>query len=86
MAEPFVPVRVRCYAGYRSEEMPRSLELEGREVPVDEVLDRWLEPGGRYFRVRAGDDVFLLRHAVDGDRWELRREGSPKRGAQPSRP
>ena len=86
MAEPFVRVRVRCYAGYRSEETPRSLWLEDREVPVDEVLDRWLEPGYRYFRIRAGDRVFLLRHDVDGDRWELRLEESPERGAQPSRP
>jgi hypothetical protein len=39
---------------------------------VAEVLDRWLAPDHRYFKVRASDGgVYLLRHDVESQRWEL---------------
>ena len=65
-------IRVSCYAGYRGEETPERFFLNEREVAVDEVLDRWLAPDHRYFKVR-GDDraVYILRHDVPSDRWEL---------------
>lgn len=66
-------LKVDCHAGYRGEETPRRLELEGRRVEVVEVLDRWYGPDHRYFKLR-GDDgaVYLLRHDEGADRWELR--------------
>jgi hypothetical protein len=68
---PFV-VRVECYAGHRGEETPRRFFLGARKIEVIEVLDRWLAPDHRYFRVR-GDDGgrYLLRHDVAADKWEL---------------
>jgi hypothetical protein len=66
-------VKVDSYAGYRGEEAPRRLDLGGRHVEVVEVIDRWLGPDHRYFKLR-GDDgaVYLLRHDEAADRWELR--------------
>jgi hypothetical protein len=66
-------VKVECHAGYRGEETPRRVELDGRRVEVVEVLDRWYGPDHRYFKLR-GDDgaVYLVRHDEQADRWELR--------------
>jgi len=65
-------VAVRCYAGHRGEESPRAFSLGEREVAVIEEIDRWLDPAHRYFKVR-GDDghVYILRHDVPSDTWEL---------------
>lgn len=65
-------INVSCYAGYRGEQEPRSFELSGRNVEVTEILDRWLAPDHRYFKVR-GDDggAYILRHDEEEERWEL---------------
>ncbi|HVI75400.1 MAG TPA: hypothetical protein VM683_10505 [Anaeromyxobacteraceae bacterium] len=73
-------VKVDCYAGYRDEETPRRLELDGRRVEVVEVIDRWFGLDHRYFKVR-GDDggIYLLRLDDPEQRWELKmleRDGS----------
>ena len=65
-------VRVECYAGHRGEQEPRCFWLDERTVLVEEILDRWLAPEHRYFKLR-GDDgaTYILRHATRSDRWEL---------------
>lgn len=65
-------VRVACYAGYRGEETPRRFFLGERRVEVLEVLDRWLSPDHRYFRLK-GDDgaAYILRHDPGSGSWEL---------------
>jgi hypothetical protein len=65
-------VRVECHAGYRGEETPRRFFLGARPVEVREVVDRWLAPDHRYFKV-AGDDggVYILRHDVESGEWEM---------------
>lgn len=65
-------VRVECYAGYRGEEEPRRFWLGERAIEVAEIIDRWLAPEHRYFKVR-GDDAatYILRHDTRADRWEL---------------
>jgi hypothetical protein len=72
MTERSIEVRVECYSGYRGEETPRSFYLESRRIEVLEVLDRWLAPDHRYFKLR-GDDgaVYILRHDSAAGRWEL---------------
>ena len=43
-----------------------------RAVGVVDVVDRWLDPDHRYFKVAADDGgTYILRHDVPGDRWEL---------------
>lgn len=65
-------LHVECYAGYRGEETPQRFQWAARRVEIVEVLDRWLDPRHRYFKVR-GDDgaVYILRHDAASDRWEL---------------
>jgi hypothetical protein len=72
MTEEILPVRVVCYAGYRDEETPRYFYIGDRRVVVTEVLDSWLAPEHRYFKVCGNDSgLYILRHDVASDRWEL---------------
>lgn len=50
-----LPVNVECYAGYRGEETPRRVGLAGAKIEIAEVVDRWLAPDHRYFKVREVD-------------------------------
>jgi hypothetical protein len=39
---------------------------------VVEVLDRWLAPDHRYFKVKGDDsDVYIVRHDPAANAWEL---------------
>ena len=65
-------LRVECYAGYRGEESPTRFFLGHREVGVIDVVDRWLGPDYRYFKVRGSDGgIYILRHDTFRARWEL---------------
>jgi hypothetical protein len=65
-------IRVRCYAGHRGEEEPRAFELGDRHLEVIEIIDRWLAPDHRYFKVQADDDnVYILRHDEAAGEWEM---------------
>ena len=64
---------VECYAGYRGEEEPRRFTWRGEEVAVAEILDRWLDPNHRYFKVLSNNqDVYMLRHDTRSGVWEIR--------------
>ena len=65
-------IRVVCYAGYRGEEIPRRFYLGERLIEVDEVVDRWLAPDHRYFKLRCvAGDTYILRHDNRSDCWDL---------------
>jgi len=65
-------IRVECYAGYRGEEEPRAFWLGERRLAVVEVVDRWLAPEHRYFKVKADDgDFYILRHDEPRGGWTL---------------
>ncbi len=66
-------ISVDCYAGYRGEESPVRFRLGEQVVDVIEVLDRWLAPDHRYFKVRAADGIYILRDDIGSGRWELTR-------------
>jgi hypothetical protein len=63
---------VECHAGYRGEETPVRFFLGGRRIDVEAVLDRWLDPAHRYFKLK-GDDggIYILRHDTERHRWEM---------------
>ncbi|MEJ2102225.1 MAG: hypothetical protein P8X68_19995 [Desulfobacterales bacterium] len=65
-------IKVKCYAGYRGEETPRIICFGPRNVEVKEILDRWLDPAHRYFKI-LGDDkgIYIIRHNMDNWIWEL---------------
>ncbi len=70
---PDLSIRVECHAGHRGEETPQRFYIGGREIEVTEVVDRWLGPDHRYFKVR-GDDgsVYILRQDLsEQQQWEL---------------
>lgn len=72
MNAPDFEIRVECYAGYRGEEEPRRFWLGEHGIAVTEIIDRWLAPDCRYFKVRADDGGnYILRHDPVTDRWEL---------------
>lgn len=67
-----IPVRVECHAGYRGEETPRRMTLGDSTFEVAEVLDRWLAPDHRYFKIRTTDeDTYILRQDTKSGEWEL---------------
>ena len=70
--EPLLTISVECYAGHRAEQTPRALVLGGRRVAVAEVIDAWLAPDYRYFKLRGADgDTYLVRHDERSNTWEL---------------
>jgi hypothetical protein len=65
-------IAVECYAGYRGEETPRRFSIGERSVQVARVIDRWMTPDHRYFRLEDDDGrVYVLRQTVVGGKWEL---------------
>jgi hypothetical protein len=65
-------VRVECGAGAGGEEEPRRFTRGGVPVEIAAILDRWLDPRHRYFKVRGADGtVSMLRHDVASGEWEL---------------
>ena len=65
-------IRVECHAGYRGEEEPRAFLLGDRRFEVVQLLDRWLDPLHRHFKVQADDGrQYILRHDTTSGDWEL---------------
>jgi hypothetical protein len=72
MYRDLLEIRVECYAGHRGEETPSFLILDDRRVHVVEIVDRWLGPDHRYFKVKTDDGcVYVVRHDVTSGKWEL---------------
>jgi hypothetical protein len=65
-------IQVDCYAGYRGEETPRYIRMARHRIAVIKVLDRWLAPDHRYFKVMGDDDAtYIIRHDPETGEWEL---------------
>jgi hypothetical protein len=73
MPEPtLLTVRVDCYAGHRGEQTPRTLILGDRRIAVAGVVDAWLAPDYRYFKLKGEDGhTYLVRHDEQSSAWEL---------------
>jgi hypothetical protein len=70
--QPLLSIDVECYAGHRGEQTPRTLILGDRRIDVAEVLDAWLAPDHRYFKLRGEDgDTYLVRLDERSATWEL---------------
>ena len=68
------PVSVMAYSGYRGEQEPRAMEVEGVAVEIDRIVRRWQQPDGRCFQVldRNGVVHVLLCAEPDLTWWRLR--------------
>ena len=72
MRESRLAINVECYAGHRGEQTPRVVVLGDRRIVVEEVLDAWLAPDHRYFKLKGADgDTYLVRHDEGAGTWEL---------------
>jgi len=72
MADEVMQIAVECYAGYTGEQTPRVLILGERRVLVDRVVEQWLAPDHRYFKVFADDGhLYTVRHDSTSGAWEL---------------
>jgi hypothetical protein len=70
--ETTTAVRVECHAGHRAEESPRRFFIGKRAIGVIEIIDRWLDPNYRYFKLRGDDDgIYILRYDSHTDTWEM---------------
>jgi hypothetical protein len=72
MMESVMKIEVTCYAGYRGEETPRFICMANQRIEVQKVLDRWLAPDHRYFKI-LGDDhaTYIIRHDSVTGEWVL---------------
>src|SRR5436189_6107 len=51
---------------------PRTLILGDRRIAVADVVDAWLAPDYRYFKLRGADGAtYLVRHDEHANTWEL---------------
>lgn len=66
-------ISVEAYSGYRANERPLAVTIEGRRCPVHRILDRRRSPESDAFLVEL-DDGRRLWVAWDGrrDRWHVR--------------
>ena len=65
-------IQVECYAGYRGEETPRFIRMATYKIEVKEIVDRWIAPDHRYFKVIGGDEAtYIIRHETTTWQWEL---------------
>jgi hypothetical protein len=72
MSGTLLKIDVECYAGHRGEQEPRRLLFDGRTVEIAEVVDRWLAPEYRYFKLRGEDGAtWIVRHDSRTGDWEL---------------
>ena len=84
-APAFPAADVECHAGYRGEETPRRFNLAERQIEIVEVVDSWLAPDHRYFKVQdTQGDLYILRNDVASARWEVTLF-CPSGGASPTR-
>ncbi len=65
-------ISVKCYSGYRLDEKPKRIRFDSLVVHVNEIVDQWLGPDHRYFKL-VGDDcaTYIIRQDMDSLEWEL---------------
>jgi hypothetical protein len=65
-------IRVECYAGYKADERPMRVLLDGQMVDITAVEDRWYSPGSTYFRVLlCSGERYILRRQEAQDVWTV---------------
>ena len=65
-------VHVETYAGYKADERPVRVTIDGQPQEVAEIEDRWYSPGATFFRIRlANGERYVLRRVEAQDVWSL---------------
>ena len=54
------------------DETPKRIQFGALIVEVKEILDRWISPDHRYFKVLGGDEaIYIIRQDTTTTHWEL---------------
>ncbi len=76
-----LPIQVECYAGHKADETPRRVLVDGVWCEAEEVIDRWYQieslpewPRADYFKIRADQREYLIKHDLEADTWFLVRQ------------
>jgi hypothetical protein len=73
-------VEVEMYSGYKADERPVRVTIDGRAHEVAEVEDRWYSPGATFFRVRLADgERYVLRRIEAQEVWAIEAYRSAER-------
>ena len=65
-------IQVSCYSGYKTNERPINFTVRGRNLLVEEIIDRWYGVNHSYFKILANDQkIYLIRYDQDEDLWTL---------------
>ncbi len=68
------PITVIAYSGYKANEKPLCLVLDGRRLAIEEIVDRWYGVESDYFKVLAEDGrTYLIKWQRLLDVWVLLR-------------
>lgn len=68
------------YSGYKADERPVRVTIDGRAHEVAEVEDRWYSPGATFFRVRLADgERYVLRRIEAQEVWAIEAYRSAER-------
>ena len=72
-------VQVECHIDDRSEQIPGRIDLDGRSVEIQEILDQWHGDDYRYFKLIGRDgNLYILRHDESQAQWDLTLFQSPR--------
>ncbi|MGQ8336723.1 cytoplasmic protein [Sunxiuqinia sp. A32] len=74
-----IPIQVRTYSGYKSEEYPTCFFLNDKEYDIIAIRDRWYQldnipefPAADYFKVLTRTNKeFIIKHERSDDQWYL---------------
>ena len=68
------------YSGYKADERPVRVTIDGRAHEVAEVEDRWYSPGATFFGVRLADgERYVLRRIEAQEVWAIEAYRSAER-------
>jgi hypothetical protein len=62
-------IKVTCESGYSGCDRPKSVELNGEQDKVNEVVREWREPGAKHYIVRtnSGKQLKLVFYETTGE-------------------
>ena len=63
---------VECHSEHEYAEKPTALLWEGKRLEIKKILEEWLGPGEKCFRVETEDEQdFLLIYQIASDQWQI---------------
>lgn len=69
----FQDIEVEAYSGYRANERPLAVFLEGKRVGIRRILEHWITPEWDEFRVLGEDGrTYRMGWHRQRDRWVLK--------------